>query len=70
MRGAALPFAYEYLRTPIGAAMTSKWIDKPTEVDFYRGITDNAPDAKSSAITYGAIVAGFLYGKKVKKKKK
>jgi hypothetical protein len=50
--------------------MTSRWIDKPTEVDFYRGIIDNAPDAKDSAVTYGAIVAGYLYGKKVKKKKK
>jgi hypothetical protein len=50
--------------------MTSRWIDKPTEVDFYQGITDNAPSAKDSAFTYGAIVAGYLYGKKVKKKKK
>ena len=46
------------------------WLDKPTEVDFYRGITENAPGAKESAATYVAIGLGYLYGlKKVKKKK-
>jgi hypothetical protein len=47
------------------------WIDRPTEVDFYRGIIENAPGAKESAMTYAAIGLGVVYGaKKVKKKKK
>lgn len=47
------------------------WISRPTEVDFYRGITENAPGAKESAFTYAAIGLGAWYGvKKVKKKKK
>lgn len=47
------------------------WIDRPTEVDFYKGIIENAPGAKESAMTYAAIGLGALYGvKKVKKKKK
>lgn len=48
-----------------------EWLDGPTEVDFYRGITDHAPGAKESAISLAAVGLGYMYGfKKAKKKKK
>ena len=47
------------------------WLDGPTEVDFYRGITGNAPGEKESAISLAAVGLGYMYGlKKANKKKK
>jgi hypothetical protein len=48
-----------------------EWLDGPTEVDFIRGITDQAPSAKDSALALAAVGLGYLYGiKKAEKKKR
>jgi hypothetical protein len=47
-----------------------EWLDGPTEVDFIRGITDQAPDAKDSALALAAVGLGYLYGYKTAEKKK
>lgn len=73
MRGVALPFCVRTCELRLEHAMSGykDWVDRPTEVDFYKGIIENAPGAKENAIAYATLGLGVVIGaKKVKKKKK